>query len=191
MKKFKAVFAAATLLLSVSLFAQERVEPAPMSADVSEMCAKTKCQRDLRVTLKDKSGATFDRTFPTLPAAAQPFGVIVVAGQTVFVEADVVDGKLVNLVSVGKVSNPSKTITATFEQVDGKGMMLTVSNPFPDMLKFRMAIMPLDQQGLLKTSSCPVGARIRSVEMWPDPIFQVVLTGGHTLPKDTKVICEY
>jgi hypothetical protein len=65
-----------------------------------------------------------------------------------------------------------------------------VSNPFQDMLKFRMAIMPLDQERLLKTSSCPVGAGLKSFEMWRYPIFQVLLAGGHTLPKDSKEICE-
>ncbi|WP_255992193.1 hypothetical protein [Chitinolyticbacter albus] len=184
----KTVLVAMTLLASASLLAQKQDE-AEQKRIEAEMCAQTKCQRNLRVTLKDKDGATFDRTFKVFPAVVQPFGFVVVAGQTVYVEATVVDGQLTNLVAVEAASDPGKTITAKFEQFDGKRMMLTVSNPFPKLLKFNMGIMPLDKEELYKTSSCPVIPGGQAVEMWPYPIFQVVLSNGRLLQESDTVAC--
>jgi hypothetical protein len=161
---------------------------APLDPDAA-MCAQAKCQRNVRITLKDKLGATFDRTFKVLPATVQPIGFVVLAGQTVLIEADVVDGKLVNLVAVDHMTNPAKTISARFEQIDGKGMMLTTNNPFRQWLKFSMSIMPLDRAELLKTSSCPIGPGISTFEMWPAPIFQVILSRGHLFGADGEMAC--
>jgi len=183
------VFAAAALLAASASQSQEDKNVAQNSGGIAGMCARTKCQHDLHVTLKDKNGATFDRTFETFPATVQPFGFVVVAGQTVYIEADIVDGKLANLTAVDKVSDPGKTITATFEQLDNRGMMLTVKNPYHQPLKFSMGIMPLEQGTLYKTSSCAIGPGIFAFETWPYPIFQVVLGRGQLLADDSKLIC--
>jgi hypothetical protein len=188
-KHFAGIVAAAALLVSAPLLAQDGQQPGKASTETNNACATGKCQHNVRITLKDKNGATFDRVLENVPAVVQPFGFGVIVGQTVYIEADVVDGKLVNLVSVDKISAPEKTITATFEQVDGKDMMLTITNPYQKMLKFSMGIVPLGQKRLVKTTSCPVGAGIRSVELWSDPISQVVLIGGHFLPDGSPTAC--
>ena len=186
MQRLPFAFALVALLACASTPAQTARQNA---SEVADMCANTRCQRNVRVTLTDKSGATFDRTFETFPAVVQPLGIVVLAGQTVYIEADVVDGKLTNLVAVGRVRDPGKTITATFEQADGKDMLLTVMNPFPKNLKFNMGLMLLDQERLVKTSSCPIGPGLKSFEHWPYPIFQVVLARGHLLAEDSKLAC--
>jgi hypothetical protein len=135
MKNLPTVFAVAALLLSTPLWAHDDAASKKHNAQIADMCATGKCQRNLHVVLKEKTGASFDRTFETFPAVVQPIGFVVVAGQTVYVEADVVDGKLVNVTAVEKISDPGKTITATFEQVDGKDMVLTISNPYRKPLK--------------------------------------------------------
>lgn len=187
--RFPSAFLAAFLaLLPARLLAQEPVADEQQRI-AAQMCAETKCQRGLRVSLKDKDGSPFDRTFEVFPAVVQPFGFMVVAGQTVYIEADVLDGRLVNLVAVDAVAHPGKTITAKLEQVDGKGMMLTVSNPFSRMLKFDMGIMPLEKDDLYKTSSCPVVPGGGLFEMWPYPIFQVALGNGRLLEESDTVAC--
>lgn len=188
--KLTLVIFAATLLTAAPVLAQVQAEKTKPKSPVAEMCAHTKCQHNLRINLKDKDGGTFDRTFQVFPAAVQPLGIVVAAGQTVHIEADVVDGRLTNLVHVDAIANPHKTITAKFEQIDGKAMMLTVSNPFKQALKFNMGIMPLDQTRLVKTSSCPIVAGGKAFETWPYPIFQVALGKGRLLPEDSKVACD-
>ena len=188
-KHVAGIFAAAALLVSAPLLAQDGQQPGKAGTETNNGCAAGKCQHNVRITLKDKNGAIFDRVFENAPAIVQPFGFSVLAGQTVYIEADVVDGKLVNLIAVDKISAPDKTVSATFEQVDGKGMMLTITNPFQKLLKFSMGIVPLDQKQLIKTTSCPIGAGVRSVELWQDPISQVVLIGGHLLPDGSSTAC--
>ncbi|RYG35993.1 MAG: hypothetical protein EON93_05745 [Burkholderiales bacterium] len=150
-----------------------------LSPTQRKMCEETPCQRDLRVILRGKEGGTFDRTFKVFPPTAMGSGFIVVAGQTVHVEAEVVGDKLANYKAVTAVVHPERTITAEFKQQADGGMLLTVDNPFPKALKFRMGIMPLDKESLYATSSCPIEAGLKNFESWPYPIFQVVLTAGH------------
>lgn len=158
-------------------------------ASEEEMCRVQACQHDLHVSLRAKDGSLYDRTFPVFPAIVQPYGIVVAAGQTVHVEAEVSQGALVHLVAVDEVAHPDRTITASLTQTSN-GMMLSVSNPFAGRLKFAMGIMPLDQQQLFKTSSCPIEAGKRSFELWPYPIFQVVLGGGHLSADKATTPCE-
>lgn len=190
MKHLPLVVATAALLGTTPLVAQARGSAEQLSNDVAEMCARTKCQINVHVVMRDKNGAVFDRTYAAFPPVVQPIGITVVAGQTVYIEADVVDGKLANLVAVDKVSNPGKTITATLEQIDGKGMILTTSNPFQQSLKWDMAVMPLDRENVFKTSSCPIWPGTKTLESWPSPIFLILLTRGRLLEKSDSLICS-
>jgi hypothetical protein len=144
--------------------------------DKGDMCKHTLCQHDLRVTLKTKDGGTYDHTFDVFPGTVQPFGLAIVAGQTVNLEADVTGDTVSNFRVVDKVTHPAKTLTAHLEQGAKGEMVLSLSNPFDRPLKFDMGIMPLDNPQVLPTSSCPVKAGMKSFEMWPDALFQVVLT---------------
>jgi len=152
------------------------VDDAREVVDKGDMCKHTLCQHDLRVTLKTRDGGTYDRTFDVFPGTVQPFGLAIVAGQTVNLEADVTGDTVSNFRVVDTVTHPAKTLTAHLEQSPKGDMLLSLSNPFDRPLKFDMAIMPLDNAQLLPTSSCPVKAGLKSFEMWPDPLFQVVLT---------------
>ncbi len=182
-----------SLLVASSLsHAQEHPATQQEQAALEQnMCAETKCQRNLRVVLKQKDGATYDKTFAVFPATVQGFGVAVVAGQTLYIEADIVGDKLTNYRSVDAVTDPNITITAKLEQMKDGGMMLSLHNPFNKAIKFNMGIMPLDSDGLYKTSSCPVIAGGGSYETWPYPIFQLVLGNGRLMePSDTMACVE-
>jgi hypothetical protein len=144
-----------------------------------KMCAETKCQKNIHIVLKQKDGTVFDKTFEVFQPIVQDFGIAVVPGQTIYVEADIVNGRLSNINAVDAVRDPSKTITAKFEQTTDGGMMLHITSPFPQTLKFDMGIMPLDADNLFKTSSCPITKG--SFELWSDPIFMVVLGNGRVI----------
>jgi hypothetical protein len=68
-------------------------------------------------------------------------------------------------------------------------MMLSLHNPFNRPLKFNMGIMPMGSDDLYKTSSCPIIAGGGSYEMWPYPIFQVVLGDGRLMNPDDSTAC--
>src|SRR4249919_3615408 len=87
--------------ISAPVFADQLVaESDPAYKSVQEqMCAETLCQRNLRVTLRQKDGGLFDKTFDVFSPIIQELGITVVAGQTVYVEADIENNRLVNLKS--------------------------------------------------------------------------------------------
>jgi hypothetical protein len=153
------------------------------------MCEHTVCQRNLHVVLKQKDGKTYDQTFGVFPGIVQDMGITVVAGQTIFVEAELSGDQLVNMKAVDAVVHPNKTITATLTQNKDGAMMLSLANPFPKPLKFDMGMMPLDTDGLYKTSSCPVIAGGGAFEMWPYPIFQLVLGNARLLDAKAPMAC--
>lgn len=154
-----------------------------------KICAEQACQRNVRVTLDREGKEPFDETFDVFPPVVQPIGILVAAGQTIHVEAEIIDGKLVDIIAVDEVAHPEKTITATLTQSKDGGMMLMVSNPFDKVLKFSMGMMPLGEEGLFKTSSCPIIAHGSIFEMWPYPIFQIVLGDGRILEDDDDRAC--
>lgn len=153
-----------------------------------EMCERVVCQYNVRVNLKRKDGSTYNKIFDAIPVIQDQI-VVVLAGQTVFFEADVKDGLLTNLKLVDDVVNSQKTVTAKFKQMENGGMMLSLRNPFDKQLKFRMGIMPLDSESLYKTSSCPVISGGGSYEMWPYPIFQVLLADPRLLEDGEDMAC--
>ncbi|MGH8109550.1 MAG: hypothetical protein ACREO1_12650 [Arenimonas sp.] len=156
------------------------------------MCKDDLCQRDLRILLKLKDGKSYDKTFDVFPPVVQDIGLMVAAGQKLNIEAEVSGDTLINFKVVKEVVDPKKTIVVSFTQEDDGGMMLSVSNPFERTLKFNMAIMPIDKEALYKTSSCPILAGGRVFEMWPEPIFQILLTNPKLLDdKDQTMVCIY
>lgn len=178
MRLWKLVVPVCLLGLAMHAHAQQSASTDEVTdqATKDEMCKHTICQHNLRVTLKRKDGSTFDKTYDVLPGAVQPFGLLIVTGQTLYIEADATNDGLANLRVVEAVTHPEKTLTATLKQTADGNMQLKLTNPFKRALKFNMGMMPLDRPRLLKTSSCPVIAGGFSFESWGEPIFQVALT---------------
>ncbi len=168
--------------------------PAPDAGDPvseAEMCKHTLCQRNLRVTLRQRDGSTFDRTYEVFPGTVQPFGLAIVAGQTLLIEADVAGDKLTHFRVVAAMAHPDRTLRISLEQSGDGGMLLKLDNPFSRTLKFDMGMMPLEQPRLLKTSSCPILPGTTSFESWPRPLFQVVLANARLIDvKDGHSVCE-
>lgn len=179
-------------LLAVQVAAAGQVpeDAAAVEAAKKEMCEKTICQHNLHVVLKQKDGSTYDHTFDIYPGIVQPFGLAVVAGQTIYVEADEAGDGLANLRTVPSVSHPEKTLTIKLEQTPGGGMILTTSNPFKRALKFKMGMMPLEKPELYNTSSCPVRGGMQTFEQWPYPLFQVVLGQPKFIEAKGKMDCD-
>ena len=170
--------------------ATQASEPTARKLDprLAEMCANFQCVFDLRITLKDEEGKPFDRVFEVMPVV-QPEGVSVYAGHEVLVEADVEDGRLVNLRRVEAVTDPSRTISSRLEQDENGNMMLVTRNPFDKPLRIRMGMMPMGHDGLFRTSSCPVRPGMSTYEMWSHPIFQIYLGDMRLLEEGEDMAC--
>ncbi|MUV13407.1 hypothetical protein [Noviluteimonas gilva] len=72
--------------------------PPPMSPQQleAELCGNPQrpCQRDVHIVLKQADGTTFDRTYPVFQPILHDTFFTVVPGQTVYIEAELVDGKV-------------------------------------------------------------------------------------------------
>jgi hypothetical protein len=159
------------------------------AATAGETCSVAQCAYNVRVVLKEKNGRVFDKTFDAVPVVQESI-VSVYAGTTVYFEADIDGGRLVNLKRVAAINNPTKTVATTLTQDEKSGMMvLSTQNPFGKPLRIRMGMMPLAHDGLVKTSSCPVMAHGGGFEMWPYPIFQVVLGNMRLLEQGEPMGC--
>ncbi|MCP4485845.1 MAG: hypothetical protein GY820_00740 [Gammaproteobacteria bacterium] len=97
-----------------------------------------------------------------------------------FIEADAgVDGPI-NFKSVVKDTDPEKTIVMEFKQTvlggENSAMILNVKNPFGRAVRYRLQLQRPGSDKFYSTSSCPVGAELSAYEMWPYPIFQMIIT---------------
>jgi hypothetical protein len=109
------------------------------------------------------------------PAAAEPEPVVEAAVDEEFI--------------VETVENPDRTMTFDFQQSpelgDGTHMMLVVSNPFDRHIRYRLGMMTPNSEKIYATSNCPVGPKIKVIEHWPHPIFQLVFTDMKLVDKET------
>ena len=122
-------------------------------------------------------------------------GVIsILPGEKLFIEADLVDNKIVNLKHVKTNLNPARTFVLEFDQSGinvlkgSPGMFLSLKNPFGVPIKFNMEIVDF-RGGLHQTSSCPVFPGIISKEMWPHSIPQLNISNPRVLAESGPFIC--
>ena len=103
-------------------------------------------------------------------------------GETLFIEADIVNNEIIKLTVVKEIINKSKTIIINFNQVVNednskihKLMLLTVTNPFNRNLEYQADIYLILYDRWVNTSTIPVRAILTSYESWPDIIGTIVL----------------
>ncbi len=143
-------------------------------------CKSAKCRESVQVVLKKKDGSIFSYSNPLFSPILQPGFITILAGETLYIEAEAGEKGPMNLKVVDKIEDPDKTITFNFVQNssigDEVGMMLKVTNPFNRSIRYRLVMMVPDSDRVFNTSSCPVRAGISVIEMWPHPIFQLIFT---------------
>ncbi len=178
-----------------------KIPDAKWAAEAAKICAQPgfECiQTPVEVSLQKPDGSLFHLNSNPPEITIQDGGSIyILAGQSLNVEADIVDGKLTNMHLVDKIVHPEKTLTIKLFQADKPtktlNMMLIVHNPFDKTIKYSAGMMVLDgpDGAIYATDSCPVMAKIMGIENWPMPIFQLVLTNFHTLDANDKMTCGY
>lgn len=151
--------------------------PQPVVADhpaPEEVCAEVECRPATTVILALGNGEMGRVNVATRPYVFD--GVVsIVAGETIYVEAIPHGSTLADLRFVPTVANPERTVTLKFEQRLGIGMVLTVTNPFSEPLKYSAGIHRPGYDEFHRTSICPVWPGVRASEHWPEPLVQLLL----------------
>ncbi len=181
------LIAALLFLHANSSFAQST----DSQVDVKELCKQVLCRTpNFKLRLDNQDVFESDVETP-LPVLVNNKLISVFPGETVFIEASVT-GKEIKLERAVAINeHPERTLVFKFTQVDKqKDMMLEVSNPFPEVIKFKMGFMKVDSSKIYGTTSCPVPEKLSLLEHWPHPIFQILLTQAKILDKRDKRICN-
>lgn len=178
-----------------------QIKPADWPQEAAELCARPgyQCVTDvITVSLTKRDGSNYHMAMQPPTPVIQDNKIFVFAGQAMYIEADrAPDGSLSNLHLVKEIVHPEKTVSITFTQEaktpGGVGMMLVIHNPFDQPLKYSAGMMSLDGSdgAIYATDTCPIIAKINGVELWPMPIFQVVLSNLHTLDPKAEMSCSY
>jgi hypothetical protein len=134
-----------------------------------------------QIKLRRGDGTWYEQTIEHFSGAVQDIGLVVLPGQTIYVEADVSGDRPTNFHEVDHIEEPGKTIIATFEQMDDGGMILNLAQPFKKDLKFDMVILRPGADHFAETSSLPVRAGGNLGEMWPYPISMMVLKNARLI----------
>lgn len=137
-----------------------------------------------QIKLRRGDGTWYEQTIEHFSGAVQDIGLVVLPGQTIYVEADVSGDQLANFHEVDHIEKPEKTIVATFGQDDGGGMILSLTQPFKTDFKFDLEILRVGEDHFATTSSLPVRSGIKGHEMWPYPISMVVLKNPRLMDGD-------
>ena len=91
-------------------------------------------------------------------------------------------------------THPERTLVFKFTQAEDEklspGMFLNVHNPFARDLRYHLAVMPLGEKDLFKTSSCPVLAQKQALEHWPYPLFQLIVADMQFLKQGDDRSCR-
>lgn len=157
------------------------------------ICDHTLCRSPQTIRLIRDDGKVFESSFDVESPIVHKGWVSIFPGETLFVEADRDENRLVNLRAVKRVRDPERTLELKFWQDKGKpDMFLKVNNPFPKTMKYHAVMMLLDSDKLYKTSSCPVLAGKIALERWPHVVFQLLLFDFHFVDTDaSKSACEF
>jgi len=160
---------------------------------LDSICKKWTCRKSVSVRLKTPKGPDFVFTAPFGPPIVEDDTIMVFAGETLNIEADIGPAGPVNLHAVEAIVHPERTITLDFSQYrelkDGTGMNLVVHNPFDKALRYRIEMGPVGSRRLIPTSACPVLPHIVGVENWPYPIVQILIKSPVFLKDSEPMVC--
>jgi len=150
---------------------------------LDEYCLDNPCRKNKHVNFRTANG-DFDQVLEVYWPAAQGDRISILPGDELFIEADEVDGKLINFRQVDAIVNQNVTLTFSLSQMStGLGMMLSVSNPFAKNIKYHLNIIDFSGRPH-QTSSCPVRAGLSVFESWGHPIPELILSDMHFVEQD-------
>ncbi len=168
---FKILIAFLVILFSMGLAANGQQQQTADQAREA-VCQRVTCRPATKIRLKLSKNEYFELEFPKGPYVADGF-VNILPGEELFVEFD--DVNVTNPHYVKAIAKPERTISIHLEQTD-EGTILQVENAFARDIIYDCLIQHYRQKRLESTSIIPVRARLMSIEMWPYPIAQAVVS---------------
>jgi len=173
--------------ISPSVLAQE--------PSLDAICALTYCRPAKTITVNIDPDS-----FKEIETGGTPIAygtdINVYSGESVHVEAMMMDGEIKSLQLVDDVANPEITISIRFGPMEDGNFdsMLVIENPFDELLRYEAYISVPNQSDFVYTSSCPVGPKTSTYEHWPYAVFHLVMTNVRLLPVPTgdeyEITCE-
>jgi len=102
-------------------------------------------------------------------------------GEKLFIETEVLKNKIITMKSVKEIKYSTKTIVITFTHVDENKVysrtMLDIENPFRKDLIYEAKMFLMKNNKWVQTNVYPVRSKLSSIEIWPDVIVTMALTG--------------
>lgn len=163
-----------TLILGLSALVSVAQEPGLTAQQREALCKSVPCREATTVTLRlnDRHRAEF--SFPRGPFVAD--GVInILNGERFTVEFDEKDGRLLEPHYVKEITHADRTISLELSQLES-GTILKIADPFSKAIIYDYWIQHYKQRGFNEVRFLAVGAGLKSVESWPYPITQVVIS---------------
>lgn len=102
-------------------------------------------------------------------------------GEKLFIETEVLNNKIITMKSVKEIKDSTKTIVITFTHVDENKVysrtMLDIENPFRKDLIYEAKMFLMKNNKWVQTNVYSVRSKLSSIEIWPDVIVTMALTG--------------
>ena len=155
-----------------------------------KLCPKNDCRGPTTIRLIKKDGSVFEQKHEYLYPIVQFFGITILPDEHIMITGKFTDGVLTDIKALSNSNDDIPLITFDFKQ-DGEQMLLTVENHSKFDIKYNLAMMPLKEGRMLKTSSCPVSAGNMAFESWPFPIYQLLIPKIFRVNIEDKTKCEY
>jgi hypothetical protein len=172
--------------LIVSRSPEKRGADCPSYASLEEACMTVRCRPPRTVRVREKDGVVTESSLPGHPIVQCGF-FNVYAGETVYVEADETPSGPVRLRAV---DGPGPgTMSFTLSQGRDDQMVLRASSRLSRPLKFQLHWMDMEGQ-VRNTSSCPIWPGKTNHELWPHPIFQLIVEDLRFPEDDQQLVCD-
>ena len=170
------------------------VERPAAPQELQKFCETAACRHDLRVRLRLDKGKLFDETFKLLPPAVQDGMITIHAGEKVSA-VPVFEGDRFTGWRAVRPDEATQTqiVSVDLSQSDeSTAMMAHVSTNTGPAIKLQMGLIRIDGNDRPEaTSSCPLRAGgFSAYEMWPYPIFVLIVAGAKRLSDTDTMTCE-
>jgi hypothetical protein len=156
-----------------------------------ELCPNNDCRGPITIKLIKEDGSVFEQKNEYLYPIIQSMGITILPGENINITGTFKDNKLVNIRLLKDSDKESPLLTFSFWQERKDMMVLKVVNNSNHDIKYHLAMMPLTEENLFKTSSCPVLAGKMVYESWPHAIYQLLIPEIFIIDTNGKVKCEY
>ena len=134
----------------------------------------------LRLSISEEN--YWEWTVPQTPYVFNENYIQFYPGEALFIEAEVLDNRIIKLAVVREIIDANRTIIVKFNQMTKEEnerihnlMMLEIKNPFNMDMEYRADIYLIQYNRWVNTSVMPVRAGLLSFEIWPDIIGVIVL----------------